>query len=81
MSESTATESREVPEVAQQTVNIHGIEWELCPVDGCEFAVCKWGGIGKCHPHSVEEVGAEEMERRYNATREPDGSWNGKVGA
>lgn len=56
-------------------------DWEFCPVPGCEFCVCKWGGVGKCHPHSVEEVGQAEMDRRYAATREPNGSWNGKVGA
>ena len=40
----------------------------FCLVEGCEFMACRWAGTGKCHPHSVEEIGEAEMRARYEIT-------------
>lgn len=53
--------------------------WDVCPTPDCENKVCRWGGLGVCHPCSVRLVGAEEMLRRYHATRvsATDHRWTG----
>lgn len=49
-------------------------DWPQCVEPLCENLICQWAGTDKCHPHSVEEVGVREMERRYAETRAGDGS-------
>lgn len=53
--------------------------WPNCAVPDCENKATLWAGTGRCHPCSVRLVGRVEMDRRYTATRNPDGSWNGMV--
>lgn len=39
--------------------------WPNCPVPDCEHKVCTWAGVGLCHPHSIDRIGRDEVERRY----------------
>lgn len=48
--------------------------WPDCKVQSCKNKTCLWAGTGKCHPHSVEELGEPEMNKRYRDTRAGDGS-------
>jgi hypothetical protein len=55
--------------------------WANCATPDCEFKENRWAGVGRCSPCSERVLGAEEMERRYWATRESptDRRWNGEV--
>ena len=56
--------------------------WDMCLMPDCPNKACLWGGTGFCHPHSVQDVGRPEMDRRYRETRVEwlvDMRWNGKL--
>lgn len=43
-------------------------EWPDCEIPECLHKVCLWGVPGKCHPHGVEAIGKEAMDRLYSET-------------
>lgn len=50
-----------------------------CATPDCEFKQCLWAGTGLCWPCSQAKLGYTELQRRYHATRAPDGGWNGQL--
>ena len=42
--------------------------WEFCTVEGCEWCQCTWAQVPKCYPHALEELGLDEIRKRYDET-------------
>lgn len=59
----------------------NGYEWPNCATPDCENKCCMWAGTGRCYPCSERLLGKAEMDRRYAATRNDDGGWNGHFAA
>lgn len=51
--------------------------WPNCATPDCPNKRCCWGSPTLCHPCEERIVGKAEMTRRYVATRDAEGFWNG----
>lgn len=45
-------------------------DWPNCETFDCGNKVCTWGHQTKCFPCAVQEVGYDEMVRRFDATHD-----------